>query len=167
MISLRSKLDVLNAEAGDFQRWQTRQDRLDEIKDGVRDDPVTTRLAKSLDMTVSQVGLVISFLFSVILEGVACLCWYIALLPRDSTMTHQDAQSVTKALDLPVRDITAITHSLPALPSLVEELIKEVRAGQLKLTVSAIREYCKCAQNTAADLRRQVAERLDADAQPA
>ena len=164
VISLKARLDALNAEADEVKRWQAQQDRQDAFKDSVRDDPVTTRLAKWLNLTNGQIGLVTGFLFSLILEGVACLCWYVAFQFRDLSMTQPAGQVVAIEPELVGTGNTDDARSVSELDSKVDELIREVRAGRLKLTVNSVRDYCRCAQKKASELKRLVEAKLNAEA---
>lgn len=153
--SLRARLDVLDAEADEVRRWQAQHDRQEAFKDTLGDDPVTTQLAKWLGVTVSQTGLVTSLLFSIILEGLACLCWYVALQYRDSSVTRiviPPVTSVMPALMPTVVDSAYDARPLSESDIKVEELVREVKAGRLKSTVDDVRSYCACSRKTAAKL---------------
>lgn len=167
VISLQAKLDVLNAEADEVKRWQAEQDRQEAHKDFVRNDPVTMRLAIWLNVTTGQVGLVTGLLFSIILEGVACLCWYVALQFRDSSVTQSVIPEVAIVPELtgPGNVDDARSRTASELDSKVDELLREVRAGRLKLTVNSVRDYCHCAQKKASELKRLVEARLNAETQ--
>lgn len=165
VISLQAKLDALKAEADDVRRWQVQQDRQDELKETLRDDPVTMRLANWSGVTVMQMGLVRSFLFSAILEGVACWCWYIALQIRDSSVSEPAMQIVTAVTELTKVDTVDDPPPLSESDSKIEELIREVRAGRLKLTVNSVRAYCRCAQKRATELKRLVEVKLNGESQ--
>lgn len=165
VISLKGRLDALNAEADEVKRWLAQQDREDALKDAIRDDPVTARLAKWLDVTNGQIGLVTGFLFSLILEGVACLCWYVAFQFRDSSMTQSTGQIVATEPGGVGTGNANDARPVFRLDSKVDELIREVRAGRLKLTVNDVRDYCRCAQKKASELKRLVEAKLNAEAQ--
>lgn len=155
VISLKTRLDALNAEEDEVRRWQAQQDRQQVLKDALRDDPVTLQLARWLGVTVAQMGLVTSFLFSLILEGIACLSWFMTFRFRDSSVN----QLVMGAVTLRPEKMTVSGANASGIVSeqdaKVEELIRAAQAGRLKLTVHAIRNYYGCAQNKAAELRRQ------------
>ncbi len=165
VISLSARLDALNAEADDARRWQAQQDRHEELKDEVRDDPVTMRLANWTGVTVMQMGLVRSFLFSAILEGVACWCWYVAFQFRDSSATQSVTPLVTAVSEVTNAGNVDVMPPLSILDRQVEELAKEVRAGRLKLTVNSMRAYCRCAQKKATELKRLVEVKLNGESQ--
>lgn len=165
VISLSARLDALNAEADDVRRWQVQRDRHDELKETLRDDPMTMQLANWSGVTVMQMGLVRSFLFSAILEGVACWCWYIALQIRDSSVSEPAMQIVTAVTELTKVDTVDDPPPLSESDSKIEELIREVRAGRLKLTVNSVRAYCRCAQKRATELKRLVEVKLNGESQ--
>ncbi|MDR5778088.1 hypothetical protein QCE63_01435 [Caballeronia sp. LZ065] len=95
-VSLAAKLDALDVEADEAKRWQVAEDRQreeterltaarDVLRDSVRDDPVTSRLANSLGVTAARVDLASGLVFAGVLEGVACLFWFLALGPANRT----------------------------------------------------------------------------------
>lgn len=163
LTSLKAKLETLNAEADEVRRWQAHQDRQDALKVAMREDPVTAQLAKWWGVTVMQMGLVTSILFAVILEGLACLCWYIAFRPRDSLLTQAVMQQVTVHSEKVTASSLCASESISEQDTKVDELIREVKAGRLKLTVSAVRNYCQCAQQKAAELKRLAEKKLNAE----
>jgi len=167
--SLQATLDALEAEADDVRRWHLQQDRQIELQDRVRDDPVMMQLANWFGVTAMQMGLVKSFLFSVILEGLACLCWYMGLQSRDSavplTVTPPVTQLVTVVSDLQNNGSVDYLEPCLDLDNQVEEFVQEVKAGRLKVTVNSVREYFHCGQEKARKLRQLVGEKLNADAQ--
>lgn len=162
--SLKARLDTLNAEAEEVRRWRAQQDRQETLRDSMRDDPVTAQLARWFGVTVAQMGLVTSFLFSLILEGVACLCWYIVFRFRDSTVSQVIMEQVTALSEEMKAGSSGTFWVISEQDSKVEEIVREVKAGRLKLTVNAVRSYCRCAQKKAAELKRLVEERLNVGA---
>ncbi|KIX65924.1 hypothetical protein [Burkholderia pseudomallei] len=84
-VTLAAKLDALNAEAGDVQRNETERDRVTAQRDALLADPVTSRLAALLGTTAVRVDLLSGLSFAVVLEGVACLLWTVALRPSPAT----------------------------------------------------------------------------------
>jgi len=164
--SLSARLDVLDAEADEVRRWQVQHDRQEAFKDVLRDDPVTTQSAKWLGVTIAQMGLVTSLLFSFILEGVACLCWFVTLQYRDSSVTQlvmPPVTSVTPPLMPTIVDSEYDARPLSELNIMVEELVREVKAGRLSLTVNGVRNYCRCAQKKATELKRMVDAKLNTE----
>ncbi|MFG7076898.1 hypothetical protein ACGYV5_26780 [Burkholderia pseudomallei] len=86
-VTLAAKLDALNAEAGDVRRNETERDRVTAQRDALLADPVTSRLAALLGTTAVRVDLLSGLSFAVVLEGVACLLWTVALRPSLATST--------------------------------------------------------------------------------
>jgi len=89
-VRLGAQLDALTTEAREVTRQEVGADRqaahLDDVlasREALRDDPVTARLTTLLGVTAAQIDLLSGLLFAGILEGVACLFWFVALLERD------------------------------------------------------------------------------------
>lgn len=161
--SLKARLDTLNAEADEVRRWQAQRDRQEVLKETMRDDPVTGQLARWLGVTVMQMGLVTGFLFSCVLEGMACLCWYIVFRLRDFSVTQAVMRPVTAlSKEKTAEDLNA-SGAISDQDTQIDELVRAVKAGRLKLTVTAVRSYCRCAQKKAAELKRLVEEKLETE----
>ncbi|ARL24952.1 hypothetical protein BOC47_17325 [Burkholderia pseudomallei] len=118
-VALSAKLDALDVEAHETQRWERSEDRrvaqashVTTLRDSARDDPVTARLASCLGVTEGKVNLLLAFAFAAELEGVACLCWYIVCRPGGPARTPVD-----DAADSPVMPL--ITTGQPASHALV------------------------------------------------
>lgn len=160
LASLNAKLNVLIAEENEVKRRDALQDRHDELVDSARDDPVTFRVATLLNLTVAQFGLVMNFVFSCILEGIACLCWYIVVGNRYSRLALRTKDChLNQTVATTNSDCTDLKSEIE-LNNKVVTLVKEVREGNLKLTVNEVRKYFSCAQATAANLKRMAEERL-------
>ncbi|MFZ6816881.1 hypothetical protein [Undibacterium sp. Ji22W] len=167
--TLKAKLEVLYAEAGEFKRLRLLQDRQNDLKEALRDDPVTMPLATLSGVTAIQIGLMRSFLFAVILEGAACICWYIFLQSRDSSVTSAVTSVVTRIVTPTVTadsDVTKVlnvevTQPITPLECQVEMLVKDVKAGRVDATVRALQKYCRCSQKQASALRKLVLIELE------
>jgi hypothetical protein len=197
-ISLAARLDALNAKADDTKRelaeydrrvaWNDREiARRDDLRDSLRDDPVTHRLAALLGTTTGRVDLFSGLAFAGVLEGVACLLWCVALQSLDvvadaatgavapvvatvAEATASASSSVT-ASRLAVssgQDAVPVNHALPddhatgspvTQPVDVTRLRSDIAAGLVRATVADIRRHLGCSQARAAALRRQLAER--------
>ncbi|MDF3095085.1 hypothetical protein [Burkholderia semiarida] len=79
--TLATRLEALDAEAGDVRRSQAADDRAVAQRDALLADPVTSRLAALLGTTAARVDLLSGLTFAAVLEGVACLLWWLALRP--------------------------------------------------------------------------------------
>jgi hypothetical protein len=188
-VMLAARLDALDAEAEDIRRRQATDDRVTALRDTLRADPVTGRLAALLGTGVARLDLLAGLMFAAVLEGVACLLWAFALESRDAVtgttiisrgvtvpvvphVTTTVKESVTKPVGEPV---TATYESPPAANFAVHDrnvravddapdaelarLAMDVAAGRLRATVADIRRHLSCSQSRAAALRRQLAER--------
>ncbi|CAG4886714.1 hypothetical protein [Paraburkholderia saeva] len=184
-VALTAKLDALNVEADETKRRERAEDRRIEqashvttLRDSARDDPVTARLAGCLGMTEGKVNLLLAFVFAAELEGVACLCWYLALRPGSTAripvdeaadfsvtpvVTAGQSESHTLLANCHVtRDRSAVTASLVAhdredrRDETSLQLTRDIAAGHLRATVADIRRHLGCSQARAAELRRQI-----------
>lgn len=184
-VTLGAKVDALNAEANDVRRHQAADDRVTVQRDALLVDPLTSRVAALLGVTVPRVDLFSGLTFAAVLEGVACLLWVIALrssplLPAATVATDSTAPVVIPAAhttDGSQSVITAVTGSHPSetvryvprgdpvmsLPIAdstsddVTRLAQEIAAGRVRPTVADIRRHLGCSQARAAALRRQIA----------
>lgn len=159
--SLAARLDALDAEAADVRRYQAVEDSNASHRDAARDDPVTARLAALRGVTDARLELLASLVFAAVLEGMACLLWWIVLLPHDTSSVTDRRESVSAVtLDLPV----VTTADLPIVPAVTEpetevtKLRRDIEAGLVRPTVTSIRQHLGCSQTKAAALRRQVIE---------
>lgn len=87
---LAGEIQALDVERDMAARDSARRDRVTVERDAAARDPMTAALGLS--------SVVIGMLFAAVLEGVACLCWTIALAPADVTaavtpMTKRAANS--------------------------------------------------------------------------
>ncbi len=162
-VTLAAHLDALNAEAEEIRRDQAADDRLSAQRDALLADPVTTRLAGLLGTTTSRVDLLSGIAFAAVLEGIACLLWTAAL---DRRLPETDKRAVTATV-LPSLDSVSDGHALSTRPdpSLtaeqpvdddLDQLQRDVAAGNVRVTVSDIRRHLGCSQARATALRRQM-----------
>lgn len=133
--TLAARLDALNAEADDARRQQAMTDRVTTQRDALLVDPVTARLAALLGTTTARVDLLTGLVFAVVLEGVACLLWSVALrwpLPKPLPVVTGDlspAVTVTRAVTEPVAaavaDAAGITQPvvMPVTASHADETV--------------------------------------------
>lgn len=171
-VSLAAKLDALNAEVEDVRRRQADHDRIAARRDALLADPVTSRLASLLGMTVSRVDLLAALAFAAVLEGVACLLWTIALGSRmtargSAPVTARIAEGHPAVAGSPEVSMTghAVTPEAgPPLPTTVasdSELMRlrgDITAGLVRPTVADIRQHLGCSQAKATALRRQLVQ---------
>ncbi|KPD17358.1 hypothetical protein ADM96_19535 [Burkholderia sp. ST111] len=156
-VSLASKLDALNAEAGEVRRQEAIADRDAARNEALRDDPVIARLATLMPLPVAHLDLLAGLAFAAVLEGVACLLWYLVAQSHPS-----DAPEIPAVSESVVADAPAVSASPPAVTPVtpadteVARLVRDIEAGYLRPTVSGIRRHLRCSQARAAALRRQV-----------
>ncbi|SOE70538.1 hypothetical protein SAMN05414139_03810 [Burkholderia sp. D7] len=190
-IALSAKLDALNVEADEAKRWERAEDRkvvqadrVTTLRDAARDDPVTVRMAAWIGMTAGRANLLVALAFAAVIEGMACLCWYVALRPCALLATVGNP-SVTSVVAPPVIDIDTGSHAsascshatahepAASTPQVFQtehdekllQLSRDVAAGRVRATVSDIRRHLGCSQARATGLRRQIGE-LQASLKP-
>ncbi|WP_329956068.1 hypothetical protein [Collimonas silvisoli] len=166
-ISLAAKLDALNTEADESRRQLAIDDRRTDLVERAaaqRDDPVTVRLVVLLGTTAAQVDLLSGMAFAGVLEGIACLFWFLAFQTPTTV--------VSPVTPIPTRPVTAgnevVTPGQAPTPvsvtlhddqqdseSEVTQLAHDIAAGHVRATVADIRRYLGCSQARAAALRRQ------------
>ncbi|WP_158934092.1 hypothetical protein [Burkholderia sp. S171] len=140
-VSLAAKLDALDVEANEAKRRQAAEDRQrdeteratatrDALRDSVRDDPVTSRLATSLGVTAARVDLASGLVFAGVLECVACLFWFLALGLPDSTREPTPAHDPVKETS---RDASSVRPEVTCADSLA---ISAVTPGSSPVTAS-------------------------------
>lgn len=174
-ISLIAKLDALGVEVKEAKRREAaedrqlaRADRMETLRDLARDDPVITRLTNWTGATTEQVSLLLGFFVATVLEGVACLCWYVALSDRvpetiATAGTTDEVARTTTTDRRPVVSGSATSGEETVLPDIgiepdacLERLSRDIAAGLLRPTVADIRRHLHCSQARAVALRRQL-----------
>lgn len=174
-IALAAKLDALGVEVREAKRQEAaedrqlaRADRMEILRDSVRDDPVTVRLTTWMGATTEQANLLLGFFVATVLEGVACLCWYVALAGRapetiaTAGITEEVARRIATGHEPVVSGSTSSDEGgvlsdigLEHDPCL-ERLGRDIAAGLLRPTVADIRRHLHCSQARAVALRRQL-----------
>jgi hypothetical protein len=152
-VSLAAKLDAIDAEAVEVRRLQSLEERNAERRDAVRDDPVTARLAVLCGVAGSRLDLFAGLAFAAVLESVACLLWWIALLPVQSAPVRASNGVVMPVTSAPTVPTPAVTDPETA----ATKLAHDIAVGLVRPTVSDIRRHLRCSQQKAAALRRQIA----------
>ncbi|WP_158898719.1 hypothetical protein [Burkholderia sp. L27(2015)] len=173
-VRLSAQLDALTAEAGEVTRQEADADRrsaqMDQAlssREALRDDPVTARLAALLGVTAPRVDLLSGLLFAGVLEGVACLFWFVAFQERDASVveavTLSTPESATSGNDgvmanpTSSQPVTRHDRQHDAQRE-ITRLAQDIAAGQVRATVADIRRHLHCSQARAATLRRQLGE---------
>ncbi|MBC8726806.1 hypothetical protein F6X39_00095 [Paraburkholderia sp. UCT2] len=166
-VGLAARLDALDAEAGEVRRDRAIEDRAETRLDAVRDDPVTARLAALIGMARAKLDLLAGLAFAATLETMACLVWWLALLPRVTPMTAVRHEAVDPVIQerlesASVASPAAVPATPPAVTAATEpdadvtKLVRDIEAGLLRPTVSDIRRHLSCSQAKATALRRQL-----------
>lgn len=158
-ISLAAQLEALDAEAAEVRRDQAIEDGNVARQATVRADPVTARLAILFGVSEAQLDLFAGLAYAAVLEGMACLLWWIALTPRQGKpkVTNRHIAARTRTVDAPSMTVAQPAAVRIADPE-VTRLLHDVEAGVVKPTVVGIRRHLRCSQAKAAVLRRQLAD---------
>lgn len=172
--TLSARLVALNVESAEVTRFQLALDRTDAERAAAKVDSVAGLLV-SLGIATRHVDLAVGMAFAIVIEGVACFCWLLALQPAETA-----AKAVTTGHGvghgLPVTRGTRISMSvahggndaagrqratdLPAAEQVdnFARVLIATRNGMLRGTVAEIRKYLGCSQAKAAVLRKQLAQ---------
>jgi len=153
-VSLAARLDALDAEAAEVRRLQATEDRDTARRNAVGDDPVTARLATLCGMPASKVDLFAGLAFAAVLEGVACLLWWLALSRSEPTPAADSHDAAEPAISTAAIPVTAVTQP----ETEIAKLRRDIEAGIVRPTVTSIRQHLRCSQTRAAALRRQLAD---------
>ncbi|WP_258167897.1 hypothetical protein [Paraburkholderia sp. BL21I4N1] len=176
--TLTARLAALDVESAEVTRWDLALERADAERAAAKADPVA-ELLTTFGVAASRVDLVAGMAFAVVLEGVACFCWFLALRPAEAP-----AQAVTPAREashgLRVTPVTAASQAVApggndaikpeqtaTAPTAeqaadVTRVLTAIRDGTLRGTVAEIRRYVGCSQAKAAALRKQIAQQAQA-----
>ncbi|CAG4911605.1 hypothetical protein [Paraburkholderia saeva] len=171
--TLTARLEALDVEVTETQRQEAtadrltvQQDRATELRDSMRADPVTSRVAAFVGIAAARIDLLSGLAFAAVLESVACLLWFVVLQARDPMTVSAVAPPQT--VPVAVSNEVVTTGHTPAVElvtlqqdgheSEVTRLAGEIAAGRVRATVSDIRRYLGCSQAKATALRRQFNE---------
>lgn len=161
--TLKARIMAVDAEADEVRRWQQAQDRMEMRRGALQVEPAVAQLAARLGVSESSVNLVTGAIFSGILEGLGCLCWYLVFLRRDSmpklTVTRLEAKVDTTGVTdqgEAVATVVADPEPLSDLDQVVARVSHEISTGRLACSVRAIREYLRCGQGRATEVRRRL-----------
>lgn len=170
---LIATLDELDTEAHEAKRREVAVDRQAvladhamRLRDEMRDDPVVTGLAALTGVPGDRVGLLLSLVCAAVLDGIGVVAWYLVFAVRRTG----DCDSVMAVASDDVAAVADAVHGLGAeskdraQPPIADglrdtrltQLARAVADGQVKMTVTGIRNYLGCAQGTAINLRREL-----------
>jgi len=180
--TLDAKLVALDAESAEVMRRELALDRADAERAAAKADPLAGLLT-DFGVAADRVDLVAGMAFAVVIEGVACFCWLLALRPAEAPVkTVTPAQDASHVLPVtPVmRASTLVAHSgngtsgrqdaatLPAGEQ-ADDLTRVLTAtcnGTLRGTVAEIRKHLGCSQAKAATIRKQLAQQIQSSHLP-
>ncbi|MBR7996742.1 hypothetical protein KDX08_30275 [Burkholderia cenocepacia] len=166
---LAGEIEALDVEREMAGRDSAARDRVTDKRDSMARDPMTAALGLS--------SVVIGMMFAAVLEGVACLCWTLALAPVDrmtvepatAPETERRTESVTQpapattaapGFEAAPKPAEATTATKPAPPSALDADFERARAAveadQLRATVIEIRKFLGCSQSRAAAVAKQL-----------
>lgn len=147
---LNGRIKALEAEAEEIRNWRT--DKADRIAAmaAQKVDPINQRISRVFELQSSTVGLATALLFALMLEAVACYCWFLLLTRSDVSVTHESS-AVTD-------DVTG--PDLDDLERHVALVRTEIQAGRLNCSVKSIREFLGCAQARAREVRKLIDPKL-------
>ncbi|WP_461241609.1 hypothetical protein [Ralstonia sp. SA306] len=183
--ALSAQLAALDVEASEAKRneaaedrWQAEADRVQSLRDARRVNPVASSLSSLLGTTEARLNLILAFMPTIVLDGVAVVCWL--LLATESQRTRQravvaydnsNAVAQSPAIVVAAPEVVATaaepvvtrTETVTAIEGgsaksdddqLVDEIRKAVAAGRLVATQAAIRKFLQCGQPKAGRLNR-------------
>ena len=168
---LTAKLDALATEASEAKRRESAEDRqtaqlerATRMRDALRDDPITVRLAEWGGMDEGQVDLAFALVCACVLDGIGAMGWYFVLSTRlsdDATgcagvlSTGKDGHnSIVQGAH--ANDLKTSFLSAANVDARLPQLMRDVAEGKVPATVTGIRNHLGCAQETAAKLRREL-----------
>ncbi|MGF6872198.1 hypothetical protein [Paraburkholderia sp. MM5477-R1] len=171
--SLAARLNALDAEAADVRRYQGIEDSNAGSLATARDDPVTTRLATLCGIADTKLDLFAGLAFAAVLEGTACLLWWVTLIPQVPESSATDRHGVAHDVTIETAPVTTLARSPTAVQSTVPpvapptvrlpesdiaRLRRDIESRAVKFTVAGIRQHLGCSQAKASALRRQLAD---------
>lgn len=167
---LTAQLVALDVESAEVTRRDLTLERADAERVAAKADPVAG-LMTAFGLAASRVDLVAGMAFAVVLEGVACFCWLLALRPVEAArrpVTSAEEDSHELRVTSGSTDGMQVRNELPSPAEAVAsrtsgfggDLTKVILAiddGTLRGTVAEIRKYLRCSQTKAATVRKQLA----------
>ncbi|WP_017772480.1 hypothetical protein [Paraburkholderia kururiensis] len=173
--SIVARLDALDAEAADIRRYQAIEDGNAERRVTARDDPVTARLAMFCGIPEARLDLLAGLGFAAVLEGLACLLWWLALAPPSPGVSITNRHGIGHDVTTETAPVTTLAQSptpttvqstvppvvqptVTLLESDLARLRHDIESGAVKPTVAGIRQHLSCSQAKASALRRQIAD---------
>ncbi|MFM0097511.1 hypothetical protein PQQ87_17990 [Paraburkholderia nemoris] len=174
--TIDAHLVALDAEAAEVTRRQLALGLADAERAAAKADPLAGLLT-AFGVTAGRVDLVAGMAFSIVLEGVACFCWLLALRPTEppakTVMPTQGASHVspvtpvtrtstfvTRGSNDAVGRKSAIDSHAAGQADDLTRVLTAARNGTLRGTVTEIRKHLGCSQAKAASLRKQLVQQM-------
>lgn len=133
VIALKDRVTALEAEEEEARRWQVTQDQIQQRRQALRDDPVTSRLERDFGVTPAVSGAVTVLPIAAILEGLGALCWCLALQGRARLVTGVGTGALTIRVTTPVAGQVTQTADGPADASPMTEPLVPVVTTSVEL----------------------------------
>lgn len=173
--TLAAKLEAIDAEKAEALRAEAAQDRAEAVRAAALADPITGALT-AFGVTAPRAELVTGLAFAAVLEGVACFCWLLALIPAAvtqiaATAAQQGSNAAVTAEVTPESNavapvVTATPDAAAPVPMLQLPIVEQaddvarvtaaIASGALRGTVIEIRKFLGCSQARAAAVRKQL-----------
>lgn len=190
-VELSGRLAALNAEANEVKRRASEQDWLREqasraaaLRESRRADPATSTVARWLGTTEERLDLLMDFLGVIVLEGAACVAWYLAIPrpglskraalvdDRNTTVLQQevvapmpgataagrvgqtDSHAAAIAEAKSVASDSSRSSDMSEDDLLIAKIHEAVIAGRLTRNLASIRRFLECGQPKATRLNR-------------
>lgn len=176
-MTLNARLIALDAESAEVTRRELALDRVDAERAAAKADPLAGLLTV-FGVASARVDLIAGMAFAVVIEGLACFCWLLALAPIDRTINAvTPAQNVNHGL--PVTRVTLASTAVASRSNGMTELLgaadsaigdwthdlalirAAIRDGTVRPTVAGIRKHLGCSQAKAAALRKHIAQHTE------
>ena len=171
--TLTARLAALDAESAEVTRHEQALDRADAERAAAKADPLAGLLINFGTSSIGRAELLAGVAFAVVIEGVACFCWLLALRPSE-VLVKTVAQAQVASHVLPVTPVTRtsklgshggnVTSGQQDAANLsageqaddLTRVLTATRNGTLRGTVAEIRKHLGCSQAKAAALRKQL-----------
>ncbi len=175
--ALRGRIAALDQEAVEVKQREEVERRFRSEQDRARLDPAIFALARWMGAPVEHLQLILGLLAGVLLDGIGCICWAVALPVRQEKSTSypersggraSNAVAADSATDSADRSVTDCgTRQAPAAvaasgeqgcdsssPDLLTRASAAIWSGEVHNSVRALRAYLKCSQRSALAVSR-------------
>lgn len=153
---LKGQLEALIAEEREWERWEDRSAKAEQAKQKVAQDQVLAQASAFLNVRYDLLAFSLGILFSMILEGVAAVCWYCLFNGAKSPANLSSRTEVTSPQAVSNECIAIGCEEDSDIQAAVAEVRAGIQAGTVACTVKSIRSYLGCAQEKASKVRRHL-----------